>query len=229
MAETLPRFENLDMARSTFEKIWEEIPVFKDLATDIFESIDQNEPRNFMLKLMREGIHDENYAGKARHVFSGVEMFEAYTRTQDLGKEIRKNTFYYHLGELEKADLVKKVCEIKQGKRWVTYYVRTAQLFLAVSDGNGKPIQEKLQILHKIILDTRLDVSEAELAILSDKLAEKSSLVFEKQKDWVMQHRKKFDELEVNIWELFQIFAYFQYSDPELAEIVQQYQKLLDL
>ena len=116
-------------------KFWSTIPCCKKIYVPNSSIIGQ-EVRSSILKILREGIDDqrnENEAPKKRYALNVADLLkyvnESVTAPPDKDSFSKQN-IYFHIKALKDAKLVREIGQIRKGRHSVTYYGRTARMFL---------------------------------------------------------------------------------------------------
>jgi DNA-binding PadR family transcriptional regulator len=230
----LERYETLEEAIPRCTQLWENTELFKSISFEKFRLMNENELRKQIIKIFRDGVPIEG-SNKRRHVLSAIEVlniinkkiteFNEKMSQKDEGTNgtlykthLKKTMFYYHINELENAGYIEKVIEIKEKKKWVTYYNRTAKLFLA----DFAEDEEHLNIinnLHRLIKIMNPEVSQADLDDLEKETIEIKKELSQMYKSWIVENQKLIDDFDVKIQEIFSFFKMIEYSHPRLQEI----------
>ncbi len=116
-------------------QFWSTIPCCKKIYVPNSSIIGQ-EVRSSILKMLREGINDQittDEAPKKRYALNVADLLkyvnESVTAPPDKDSFSKQN-IYFHIKALKDAKLVREIGQIRKGRHSVTYYGRTARMFL---------------------------------------------------------------------------------------------------
>jgi hypothetical protein len=149
-----------------------------------------------------------------------------------VGEVIKKSNLYFHLQKLEEAGLVKMVDQIPTGKKYITYYGRTAKAFLPHMVGEKSKMYEEL-LQEKLPLLIEKISPEVDLNEINDTLAKSIIPYFMDHSsinaagEWLQTHQSKIIELDIDVRRIIDILKSISAFNPKTIEAMQKLMKLL--
>ncbi len=128
---------------TTFYSHWQNLPIYRELDPTKFKKLSQP-IRHKIIAILSTGISDINPStneNAKRHVLSAREIMDQLKSKFEL--EVKKSNLYFHIQQLEDEGIIEMVDQIPTGKRFTTYYSRTAKVFYPKNQ--EEDIREKVQ------------------------------------------------------------------------------------
>lgn len=183
---------------------WDSLPIILEMDASNFKKIAQ-EARHYIIKILSFGIEDEYpTTGEKvnRHVLSASEINDLLAEKYEV--KIKKSNLYFHLSALEECGCIRVVEQIPTGKRFTTYYGRTAKVFYP--KGQSDDLEEKVNSMSPlrqpevreliIKMNPDVDVKEIEANIkIADGINQYDPGLFKK---WVNAFSEHTEGLDIN-------------------------------
>ncbi|MCY3410478.1 MAG: hypothetical protein INQ03_02470 [Candidatus Heimdallarchaeota archaeon] len=197
------------MLSSEQEKIysyWDDIPTIKRLDQQIIDAIVEVEVRELILKIMRNGIHDDIFntgTPRVRHAMTPKTLLELVNL--QLKKPVKLSNIYFHLDKLKEFEMIKSVAILYEGKYKQTYFGRTSKLY--VFNKNKNRDIENMKIAESVIKTLNPELSEESISEAVKQYLNRKNNSREKIFDWFTKHeqdlrKKEFDTL--SIWNILE-------------------------
>jgi len=187
---------------------WDEIPVVNLLPYDRFQVMESHHYRGAMVAALRRGIVDPS--GRRRHALSLKELsplVESYIHQEFKTRETVKLTaLYHHRDILLEEGLVKEVATILEGKRYVTYYGRTAKAYIG-DDNSDEKTTEQIELLRTLLLAMNPDKTPATIDPILSQTEEKIKEAHLASLRWLEDHVDLINQLDLDAIYLYQILA----------------------
>ena len=212
-------------------KYWDDLnPIISITDNKVISDIKQD-VRSAILWSLRDGL-EENYQGelRLRHVLRANEIRKIIE--EKLGKPISRPNLYFHLDKLQGYGLVKIVKKIVKGGNHISYYSRTAKIFLwsvknemktEVNKSNSKYIENYLKL-------TKLfnpDVSDEYVINLFENVLNYKEKLHPVRVDWLREHHEKIISAGLDVTDinnlLNELYA-VQKQPSHLAELIKLWQ-----
>ncbi|MCE7734156.1 MAG: helix-turn-helix transcriptional regulator [Candidatus Heimdallarchaeota archaeon] len=215
--------------RAKFFDFWIDLPISKRIDSDSYSTILHSSVRSLIISMLAQGIseiHPVNQTNQKRRALSAKEIGNILSTQYQI--DVKKANLYFHLQKLEDVNLIHVVDTTRKGKRFTSYYGRTARIFL--SDDDLKMIKYKIfddenfsQLIHSLNED--LTSTEVEKALSNlHTLNEFKMSVFE---DWVQTYQDHMKGLDLELYELFKIFSIINRFTPQIDKALRNLAQLL--
>ncbi|MCY3412267.1 MAG: hypothetical protein INQ03_11590 [Candidatus Heimdallarchaeota archaeon] len=122
---------SLDEYKMSWITYWANLPIIKEFEEATFKKMGQSSVRHAIITILSKGIEDEEPGSGRRvrrHVLSASEIMNIL-ESEDFDLKVKKSNLYFHLENLENIEAIKVVDQVPTGKRFTTYYGRTAKVF----------------------------------------------------------------------------------------------------
>ena len=221
-----------------FFELGESIPVVKMVPPETYMAINDHTIRNAIVYVLRKGILHEDVA-RRRYVLNINEIvteINALRQQKKLpphlqglreSKVVKKTALYHHRDVLVELDLIREVASVLEGKRYVTYYARTARAFIADSqdatklDAYNEFVRTSAKAIKPKSSDVELDLM---LQAMTDaRLAAHQAIVL-----WLEEH---VDIINANDLDALQLYEFLMYIHPKMTEgdFLPKWQNMFDL
>ena len=210
-----------------FFDFWNDVAIVKTQTVDQLNSCFSSPYRYQIVDVMAIGIEDE-YPGRGkmlRHALSGKEIMELIKEKH--GQEISKSNLYFHLNALIEGGCVYEVGTVASGKRFTSYYGRTAKAFLTIKTGHG--IHDILykdyfrDILHKL----NANVNDKEIDEILKKLKPITSYDDTVFAEWVEKCQKVIFDVEIDMRHLANFASVLYRYNLDVGEGIDRLSELL--
>ncbi len=221
-----------------FFQLGDAIPVVKMISPETYMAIGDHVIRNAMVYVLRKGIYDED-AGRRRYVLNIVEIVDAINglnteeklqpQLQALpdGKKVKKTALYHHRDVLVDLGLIAEVASVLEGKRYVTYYARTARAFIADSQDEDK-LDDFNDFVRKSAKAISPQSSDTKLEMMLKAMNDARKQAHDAIVAWLEQH---VDAINANDLDALQLYEFLMYIHPSMTkgQYLPDWQELFDL
>lgn len=224
--------EEMEIKKSFFD-YWGHVENIVKLTQEQTKLVGQ-EIRAAIIDILALGIQDKDPMTdqpRKRHVLSAPELLEEINKRLD--QPTKKSNLYFHLEKLEDAGLIKVVDQIPQGKRYTTYYGRTAKAFVP-SDKEDQDREKLGHLLEDDILVGLLDkISDKPVDEIEQTVDHVFGLYFQKCPDeklsqWLDKYQEIALLLDLDVRSLYNLFDLVSKYDIETIKAFQKFAELLD-
>ncbi|MDH5401322.1 MAG: hypothetical protein OEY49_02425 [Candidatus Heimdallarchaeota archaeon] len=233
--------ENTEQIMNLF-KFWDELPMIKKYDIVNFETL-RDPIRYAIIDTLATGIQDdlsveENsqiISFNVRHALSAKEIMNILHEkniTDKNNKQIKKANLYFHLQRLENDGFIKVVEQIPQGKRFTSYYGRTARAFTANEKIGEKYPKDFLVELRSLIIkiDTEGELKATTLENLFNKFEKLDTSVHHHiVEKWISTNEKEIRSINVDMRKLYDFLTFLLFYNEDVFEIYKEFRELLNL
>lgn len=231
----------MDDRREVLYSYWDEIKPF-ELITTPKDVIFSHEIRKSVIALLREGKMDEEDK-KIRHALNAREIQQLLEKKETEKKEekgeepekvkISLQKLYFHLSKLEEADLLKTVTILKEGKHNITYYGRTARIFLHWDpEKEAKKYTNAFSAIRRFKRIEDPKFKDEKLDNLLQQVHDYEKNRKERIQQWIIQQEPKLVENKFSLDEFTSLFDFLEildFSNPEYIRIFKELRDYLNL
>lgn len=216
---------------------WVNIPVIKYYDKETYGKYFDQYPRRNILDILVTGIKEQHPISKierVRRALSAKEIMDILNKdkTEEDDDYIKKSNLYFHLQKLEEINAIQVVEQIPTGKRFTTYYGRSAKIVTVDDKQQHDPgynifSDPEFKKILKII-DPRLNSDEIEKALnLSNRIYNHS--YFDLLNKWLEIHEKEIRESDLDIRKLFDLIGIIYRYDEKTLEGLSELKRMLRL
>ena len=210
---------------------WENIEVIKYVSKDTYLELDQQPIRDAMVKTLREGLQEGT---RKRHVLSLKELLPLVNNylgkdksSLESGKKPLKLTaLYYHRDKLIEDKLLVEVAKFLEGKRYVSYYGRTAKAFIG-SDPENEWMLRTISLFRDAILAVNPNVDLGELDSTLSELERQLESTDDFMEIWIKKNEIQLMKNDIDIIRIIDTFSPYIVLIPSLQPIFISIGKLL--
>ena len=210
---------------------WANIEIIKYISKDTYIELDRQPIRDAIIKVLREGLPEGN---KKRHVLSLKELLPLVNNY--LGKDesqlesdkmpLKLTSLYYHRDKLIEDQLLVEVAKFLEGKRYVSYYGRTAKAY--IGKGSEKEIIIKTtSFIRETIMTVNPEANYLELDSLLSELENKLTSMDDFMETWIKKNEIQLIKNDIDIIKLIDIFSPYFLLVPDLQPIFVRLGKLM--
>jgi len=232
MTENLDKDKNPSADRSILLDFWRRVPAIKRCDIALHE-VGRQIVRSIILETLRQGIEDTNETeegiSNVRHALSAQELLEKVN--EQLTDSIKLSNVYFHLQKLQDAGFVETVATLREGKHDVTYFGRTAKIFLFgepqitdLEDTSSPWIKSLTNLL--TYLSPKINTETATTLIqeyMQASIASHNATV-----TWIEKHEDLITQFNIDLQSLFRFFEAIGSSDAEIVKLRAKLAESLD-
>ena len=196
---------------SEFFSYWNKLPRIKYVrVSDYIESTDKK-LRRMIMQSLTTGIADTNpETGKPqiRRVLSVKEIKESIN--QLLSDDILQSSLYFHLDKLEKNGLIQEVFTMRRGKRFTTFYGKTAHMLLFEGEDDYETLlfeSLKDNNIHELLKEFNPKISPKAISKSIQELIEASNSDIDEFNEWVKSHETVINLSTHNIIDFYKLYS----------------------
>lgn len=237
----IPIKDSIDV---TFFEYWDQLPTIKEFTVKEYEMIDQDIRDAIVrsLALGKKDIHPLSNEPTIRHVLSANEIYsilgdiipERIDPDNPDQRKLEPANLYFHLDKLKSSGFIQEVCIVRTGKRFTTYYGRTAKIAVLKYDKSEKmkdiqPIDEISEGLVKLIQRISSNVNSEHIRQILQTINMKNQYEVCEFTDWVKANEDAFKGIEVDSKQLHNLFMFVSTIQPEIIEAIEELAQIMKI
>lgn len=210
---------------------WNDLQVVKEIDTETFDTLLDQEIRSAIVDKLAVGIEDEfQDKKKIRHAMSATEIRKALNKKRSEENKINSSNLYFHLQKLEEANLVTVVGQIPTGKRLTTYYGRTAKSFVPRYTEKEKGHLCK-ELANEALIPYTQQINPDVAADEIEKIIKQANKINESNlqgyKEWIRENERSFRDIDLDFRRLLHLYNLLNNMDKDTFEALQKLSELL--
>lgn len=211
---------------------WSQIPAIAQYRDDQEKlQLVTQDVRRRIVEILRTGVEDKHpLTGemKKRRALS-VKEIQDFLNKRFEGDHFKLTNLYFHIEKLVQAGLLQEVANIKDGRRTVTYFGRTAKIFLFLQNEPREPT-DLWEALFPIIPKLNPTVTEDEVTRLKKRVFRRNPEVMEEKIiAWFEKNNEVLAGQDIDFAQLYNLLARILLYDHEYQEDINLMAKILDL
>ncbi|OLS29339.1 MAG: hypothetical protein HeimC2_00640 [Candidatus Heimdallarchaeota archaeon LC_2] len=204
---------------------------------ETYENILHSSVRGFIISALAKGFqesHPQSNVSQKRHALSANEI--GIILKKDYNTDVKKANLYFHLQKLEDSNLIQIIDTTRQGKRFTSYYGRTAKIYISEDDIKRSTYNilgtNNFKQLIISLNDNQLPNNcETTINILKT-LNPPEMKIFE---NWYTENGFNLIDLDLELYEFHKLFSVLYRFTPQIGRALQElkqtlyfHQKMLD-
>lgn len=208
---------------------WDELPISKRIRSDSYSTILHSDVRGFIISILAKGVnevHPRSQKNQKRRALNAKEI--GAILDQEYGTKVKKANLYFHLQKLEDVKLLHIVDTTRKGKRFTSYYGRTARIFL--SDDDLKLSTYKIfgdENFTNLVISLNEDLSPGVLQSMLISLENLNQFTIPIFEDWVREYQDLIRGLDLELYEFNRLFSVVYRFTPNVGAALQELAQLL--
>jgi len=237
MQEPSELSQKIKASESEFLSYWQEIDIIKQFEAEELEGALDQPVRKAIINILSEGreIIDKEGNSRVLRVMNASQLLERINKIAEEPNKynvepIKRSNLYYHINALVERGFISEVGLIPKKNRLISYYGRTARVFLLNYDYDKKPPILKDDVLPSLMRSINEDLSDEEINGIIDKL----NLMYDEVDtepiySWVEENEKALRNSEIDIRTLHNIFYKILAFDDETIAAMRKFAEAMKL
>lgn len=224
-------------SESAFVDYWQQIDIIRHFSGETLEGALDQPVRKAIIQILSEG-HMVTFDGEERklRVMNASQLLKrinemANETPNKYGlEEIKRSNLYYHINALEERGFITEVGLIPKKNRLISYYGRTARVFLLDYGQEHQPELLSDENLPKLVASINPELSGKEI----DSIIEGLALMYRKVDTepitkWIEDHERQLRQSDVDIRHLHNIFHKILAFDSATIEAMRKFASAMNL
>ena len=229
--------QNIVADESSFFSYWSSIDIIKEFSAEDLQGALDQPVRNVIINVLSEGIPVEfNGETKRLRAMNASQILERVNEIAKTGylkykiEEIKRSNLYYHLNELERVGCIQEVGLIPKKNRLISYYGRTARVFLLNYHNEKVPNFLEEEALPTLMQQVNKEISEQEAKQVIEGLKVMYQPVdTDPINSWIRDNERQLRETEIDIRDLHNTFWKILMFDDETIAAMRAFAKAMKL
>lgn len=217
---------------------WQEIDIIRQFGPDQLEGTIDQPVRKAIINILSEGrtIIDEDGNERTLRVMNASQILEAINEIaeSDSNKyglnKIKRSNLYYHVNALVDKGFLAEVGMIPKKNRLISYYGRTARVFLLNYDHDKQPPMLDDGDLPRLMKAINPDLPDQKI----DKVIDGLRLMYQKVDpspihNWFEENEQELRKSDIDIRHLHNVFHKILSFDDETISAMREFAKAMNL
>jgi len=205
--------------RSILFTFWKNLPIIKMIPSESFEYIRSHPIREAIVQVLRTGIEVEEGTRHALTMNELKEPVEKILQQNQPDATLKLTAMYHHRDILIEKGFIREIAEFLEGKRYNSYYGRTARAFIGEYDFEAKSKETNeltVTIIQHLQPDIDIDQLKEQLLLLEqEKYANHLALL-----EWIKDHVNLINELDLDALEVYDVLSRYYPQSTENQHVM---------
>lgn len=219
---------NIDKVIYFFD-FWHILPISKRIDKETYAGILHSTIRGFIISILAKGINDihpQTNINQKRRGLSASEIGNILS--EEYKTQIKKANLYFHLQKLEDSNLVQIIDTTRQGKRFTSYYGRTAKLFIS-EDDIKRSTYKILETENFKLLITQLNENQTPATFdpTIETLKTLNPIEMEIFEKWYNENGFNLIDLDLELYEFYKLFSIIYRFTPQVGMALRDLKQMI--
>ncbi|MHA2251905.1 MAG: hypothetical protein ACXAD7_16195 [Candidatus Kariarchaeaceae archaeon] len=214
-----------------FFDYWESLPLVKYLKVSNYVEVTNKALRKTIMRILTEGFEDINPESNTKQTRKVLSAKEINNKINELLKEnVAQSNLYFHLEKLQKNGFIHEVFTLKKGKRYTTYYGKTAQIISYREEDDFVSLLYKSlnEPVFEEILNKLNPKMTSEIRKTLDSFIEITNAELPKFNEWIKDNAEVFNIYDTHFDDLHMLYSSIQNKE-KLLDLLTQLGNLLKI